>query len=195
MEAQHISLFFKQGGSDKQYDIALAAKDDGWVVNYANGKRGSTLKPGTKTSAPLAYEDAKKIFDKLVREKTSKGYTPAEGGTPFAMTDKAAEISGFVPQLLNSINEKSLEELICDESFVMQQKYDGERRPVRKGEEVVGINKKGLFVALPQSIALSASRIEGTFLIDGEQVGETIYAFDLIEKNGVDMRKDRKSVV
>lgn len=44
------------------------------------------MQTGTKTSAPVDYETAKGIYDKLVREKTAKGYTPGADGTPYKQT-------------------------------------------------------------------------------------------------------------
>ena len=46
-----------------------------FVVNFAFGRRDSTLQTGTKTSEPVDYDSAKKIYDRLVREKKAKGYT------------------------------------------------------------------------------------------------------------------------
>jgi bifunctional non-homologous end joining protein LigD len=66
-------LFFKEGTSDKEYHAQLKSHDDGWTVNFQYGRRGSVLRADSKTPQPLPYEEAKKIYDKVVREKVGKG--------------------------------------------------------------------------------------------------------------------------
>ena len=62
------TLYFREGSSDKVYSASIDPKDGGYVVNFAYGRRGSTLTTGTKTQVPVHYQTAKSIFDKLVRE-------------------------------------------------------------------------------------------------------------------------------
>ncbi|MEN9576913.1 MAG: hypothetical protein RL514_4768, partial [Verrucomicrobiota bacterium] len=57
-ELKTTSLYYRQGSSDKEYHVRLEAKGDGFVVNTAFGRRGSTLSTGTKTSAPVYYDMA-----------------------------------------------------------------------------------------------------------------------------------------
>jgi len=80
---QRATLYFREGTSDKVYQVALEPAGERFVVNFAYGRRGSTLSTGTKTNVPVDLERARTIFDKLVREKTAKGYTPGESGTSF----------------------------------------------------------------------------------------------------------------
>ena len=68
------SLYYTEGGSDKEYHTEIVEVAGGNVVNFRYGRRGAALTAGTKTSAPVDFAQAKKIFDKLVKEKTSKGY-------------------------------------------------------------------------------------------------------------------------
>ena len=79
---ENTTLYFKQGSSDKVYQAAIEPKDGGYIVTFAYGRRGATLTTGTKTQSPVNYDEAKIICDKLIREKTAKGYTPGEDGTP-----------------------------------------------------------------------------------------------------------------
>jgi bifunctional non-homologous end joining protein LigD len=74
---EQITLYYREGASDKVYQAAIEAADGGYVVNFAYGRRGTTLATGTKTTSPVSFDDARKIYDKLVREKAAKGYTPA----------------------------------------------------------------------------------------------------------------------
>ncbi|MEO6848018.1 MAG: WGR domain-containing protein, partial [Chthoniobacterales bacterium] len=111
---ESITLYYKEGASDKIYQANLEAKDDGFIVTFAYGRRGSTLNTGAKTSNPVPYESAKKIFDKLIKDKTAKGYTPGEDGTPYQHTDKADEASGVHCQLLNPIEETHIPRYLND---------------------------------------------------------------------------------
>src|SRR5437762_9940453 len=141
----NITLYYREGPSDKIYQVSLEPKGDGFVVNFAFGRRGSTLNTGTKTSSPVDYETAKKTYDKLVREKAAKGYTPGEDGTPYQHTDKEQQVSGIRPQLLNPIEEEEVNRLIKDSKWCMQEKKDGKRVLLKKeGSTVTGINRKGL---------------------------------------------------
>ena len=102
---EKVTLYFRQGASDKVYQAALEPSGPGYVVNFAYGRRGSTLQTGTKTAQPVGYDEAKKIFDKLISEKSAKGYTPGEDGTPYQHTDQQQRSTGVFPQLLNAIDE------------------------------------------------------------------------------------------
>ena len=43
-ECKTTSLYYREGSSDKEYHVRLEAKDDGFVVNIAYGRRGSSLR-------------------------------------------------------------------------------------------------------------------------------------------------------
>jgi bifunctional non-homologous end joining protein LigD len=138
--SERTTLYFRQGSSDKVYQAALEPSGDMFIVTFAFGRRGSTLSTGTKTSAPLGYAAAKKVYDKLLSEKTAKGYTPGEDGTPYQQTDKQERATGIVPQLLNSIDEDEAQKLMTDDDWLLQEKFDGRRLLIcRTGLEVSGI--------------------------------------------------------
>lgn len=68
-------LFFKEGNSDKVYEIDLCKiSETQYVVNFRFGKRGSVLKEGTKTTSPISLASAEQVFDSLEAEKRRKGY-------------------------------------------------------------------------------------------------------------------------
>lgn len=181
-----VALYFSEGSSDKEYHASIEKKDGGYVVNFAYGKRGSSLTTGSKTPAPVDLGKATKIYDKLVAEKVAKGYTTQEGGVAFSGTESAGRVSGLVPQLLNPVEESEIERLILNPAFCMQEKFDGERRMAR-GDQ--GVNRKGLFRALPVTLAESIrSATVGENVLDGEQIGETLHVFDILERMGVDLR-------
>ncbi len=86
---QQETLYFQNATSDKVYQVDLCEVTGGmYLVNFRYGRRGKPLREGTKTSQPITLEAAQKIFDKLVAEKTKKGYsasgtpTPAPPATP-----------------------------------------------------------------------------------------------------------------
>ncbi len=69
------SLFFKEGKSDKVYEVDLCEiSNNEYVVNFRYGKRGGKLKEGTKTIFPVPFPAAEKIFKNLVTSKEKKGY-------------------------------------------------------------------------------------------------------------------------
>jgi bifunctional non-homologous end joining protein LigD len=57
------TLYFRQGPSDKVYQAWIRPKDNGFMVHFAYGRRGSTLNTGSKTSAPVEYQIAKDIYE------------------------------------------------------------------------------------------------------------------------------------
>lgn len=67
-------LFFTEGNSDKVYEVDLCEIDDLFVVNFRYGRRGNNLREGTKTVFPVSYEEAEKIYNKLIVSKEKKGY-------------------------------------------------------------------------------------------------------------------------
>lgn len=68
-------LFFKEGNSDKVYEIDLCELSaNEYIVNFRYGRRGGSLKEGTKTPSAVAREKADKIFSDLESEKRNKGY-------------------------------------------------------------------------------------------------------------------------
>jgi bifunctional non-homologous end joining protein LigD len=176
---ESITLYYKQGSSDKIYQTGIQQVDGGYTVNFAYGRRGSTMNTGTKTQSPVSYAEAKAIYDKLIKEKTSKGYTPGEDGTPYQHTDKNS--TGIQCQLLNPIDGDQIEKLIADPAYWMQPKYDGRRLLMRKQEDkITGINRLGLEIGLPDTLIRDANNCDVEFIIDGECVGEILYAFDVL---------------
>lgn len=68
-------LFFKEGNSDKVYEIDLCElSPDKYLVNFRYGRRGSALKEGTKTPDALPRGQAEALFAELENEKRRKGY-------------------------------------------------------------------------------------------------------------------------
>ncbi len=83
-------LFYRDGSSDKVYHAGINAADGGYTVRFAYGRHDSAMTVGTKTAVPVAWEKARLLYDKLLAEKTAKGYTPDGAGALFALTDLEA---------------------------------------------------------------------------------------------------------
>lgn len=180
---EKTSLYYSEGRSDKEYHIEIVEICGGNVVNFRYGRRGGALTSGTKTSSPVNLTEAKRIFDKLVKEKTAKGYTPDISGAAYQSTEHAGLSTGFMPQLLNPVSEHEAMGLITDSNWAAQQKMDGERRAAHaENGYVIGINRRGLIVPLPQTIADELQGIDdhsGAVRVDGEIIGDVLYVFDL----------------
>jgi bifunctional non-homologous end joining protein LigD len=186
---ESVTLYYREGSSDKVYQCAIEPSGDLFVVNFAYGRRGATLQTGTKTSSPVDYEMAKGIYDKVVGEKTAKGYTPGENGTPYQHTEKADRVTNILPQLLNPIEESEVQRLIREPGWCMQEKKDGRRTLVKKdGAAIHGINKKGLLIGLPSPVVYQVHKIPGDVILDGECVGDVLYVFDILQQGEEDLR-------
>jgi len=189
MSAENIQLSFTQGSSDKVYHVALEPSNDGYLVNFAYGRRGKPLKTGTKTAKPLPYDQAKHAYDKLVQEKRAKGYTPDKSGVPFTASVMAPDRSGYLPQLLNPIEIEDIPEALrrANGALLGQVKYDGERRIViASPNEAFGTNRKGLKVGLQQNIVDDLlSTLEyftlSRLVLDTEDMGDHLKVFDVLE--------------
>jgi bifunctional non-homologous end joining protein LigD len=189
MPSEQITLYIKQGRRDKVYNASLEeVEHNRFVVNFAYGRRGATLTTGTKTKSPVGYDAARTIYDKLVRSKTSKGYTPGAEGIQYLHTDADIRETGVHCQLLNFIEEADVERFIKAPDWWAQEKYDGKRMLLRKTDTVTAINRQGLSVGAPDVIVASADKIDQTSLVDGEAVGDTLHVFDLLEVDGTDLR-------
>ena len=184
---ERVTLYYREGSSDKVYQAAIEPAGEGFVVNFAYGRQGSTLATGTKTFSPVDHDTAKKIFTKLVNEKKAKSYTEGESDTPYQHTDKQS--SGILPQLLNPIEEADVERLLSDDDYCAQEKFDGRHILIRRQDaQIEGINKKGLLVGLPETVSNDIRHLPGNFIPDGESVGDDYHAFDLLELNGENLR-------
>ena len=185
---QNVSLYFTNGSSDKEYHAQLEKKGEGFVVNFQYGRRGGTLKSGTKTKEPVSLEKAIKVYNSLVKSKTSKGYTEGESGAKFqGNVDKTD--SGLAPQLLNELkSEAELIQFINDDNYYAQEKFDGERRMARKTtQKTEGVNKKGVVIALTEDIVNSLTE---PCIVDSEQVGNNLHVFDLRSYKGVKIESE-----
>jgi bifunctional non-homologous end joining protein LigD len=199
-QEQDITLYYRQGTSDKVYQIQLKREEKdsdnaGWVVNFQYGRRGRSLVGGTKTPRPRRYFSARIMYQDLIRSKQRKGYTEGEGGIPYTdLPDTSPlEKTTYLPQLLNQVNETELHALWGTVPIHMQIKWDGERRGViYSPNEVIPCNRKGLKTQIQQPIMdnihkfLGARRWNGIF--DTEDMGDHLVVFDMLIGNSLNKR-------
>jgi len=182
-----VDLFYREGSSDKVYKVSIIEDLSGFNVNFAYGRRGNSLTTGTKNPKPVPYDQARKIFDKLIQEKTAKGYIEDPSGKPFALTANTVNAktdTGFRPQLLNEIEESELDFYINNSDWCAQEKYDGRRRAlVIKDRVVEGTNRKGLVVPIEKKLEHEVvnNRVPEllNYVLDGEDMGDHIMIFDV----------------
>jgi len=81
MSVKTIKLYYQDGTSDKVYILSIEkiqnvanGKSVCYDVTYEYGRRGGELKRGVKNEKPVTLEEANIIYDKLLKEKTKKGY-------------------------------------------------------------------------------------------------------------------------
>ena len=186
---ERTTLYYREGSSDKVYQAWIEPAGNLFVVNFAFGRRGSTLNTGTKTNSPVAYANARTIFEKLVREKKAKGYSEGVNAVSYEAARNTGEHTGITPQLLNPVAEDEVEALLHSNDWCMQEKFDGRRVLIRKeGNTVTGVNRRGFAIGLPKCVGAELGTFSMDFLLDGEAVGERYHVFDLLSLAGEDLR-------
>ena len=191
MAIEQISLYYKDGSSDKEYHAQIESVDGGHIVNFQYGKRNSTLSTGCKTSKPVDLDAAQKIYNKLVKEKKAKGYTEGESGAIFQSQSLEDRTTGVYPQLPNTLKgeEDTLDSYFDSDDWIMQEKFDGRRLITKKvGNKVTAINKKGLSIVMPQIIEDQLNVMPEDAIFDGEIIAEKYYIYDIMEFNGENLR-------
>ena len=164
------SLHYSEGNSNKEYHVAVEPEGEGYIVTFAYGRRGNTLTTGRKTRNIVPLKEANAIHDKLVRQKTAKGYRPVGSPSkPIAHARNSGEDTGIRCQLLNPVDEDQVTRLLTDERYCLQEKHDGRRLMIRKrGDEITGINRRGLVVSVPEPIREAVSGLPVDVLLDGD---------------------------
>jgi predicted DNA-binding WGR domain protein len=93
---RQTALWNNDGNADKVYEVDLLETAPGkYVVNFRYGRRGATLKDGTKTALPVALPQAEIIFNKLVEEKRKGGYKDTDNYV--APTEATPESGPAIP--------------------------------------------------------------------------------------------------
>jgi bifunctional non-homologous end joining protein LigD len=194
MQTESVELYFQQGSSDKVYQLQLESVQEQWSVNAQWGRRGSALQSDSKVSS-VAYEEAKRVYDRILREKMGKGYriaqATANGDAPISVgLPSVKEHSGHAPELLTPIEETAALQLAQDTSWWFQQKFDGRRLAVQKTDgQYSGINKLGQLIPIDSGLTKSLQSVEAqAFLVDGEITDSRFHLWDLLGINNTDLR-------
>lgn len=192
-------LFFQEGTSDKLYHATIFEDAGAYTVKVKWGRRNAKLNEGTK-ALKVTLAQAESTFDRLVREKTGKGYQAVSAGVkpapvaPLAgqgssskVTGKRAKV-GFSAQLLNPIEDDELEAFLADETVLAQQKLDGNRVLVHLEEEPFATNRDGQRTTIATEIFEGLSSLPLGTVVDGEIIGGDVYwLFDVIRVGGRDV--------
>jgi bifunctional non-homologous end joining protein LigD len=206
---KEVKLFFQEGSSDKVYFATLLEDAGKYTVKVEWGRREGSHNQGNK-AVKVSLAEAEKTFDRLVREKTGKGYqpitdevqpaavAPPEGqGSGSKVTGKRAKV-GHAAQLLNSIEDHELDKFLRDDHYIAQQKLDGHRAiaHVKKGE-ILATNRAGQRTNVPEELLSGLSGLPHGTVVDGEVVphasGHIYWLFDVLEVGGRDVTKQSYS--
>ena len=194
MQTERAELYFRQGSSDKVYHLQLENVQGQWPVQAQWGRRGSALQSDVKVSS-TTYEEAKRVCDRILREKTGKGYqiaqATADGNAAISVGLPATkEHSGHTPELLTPIEEPGALQLAQDASWWFQQKFDGRRLAVQKSNgKYSGINKLGQIIPIDSRLSEPLDLVQAKgFLADGEITYSHFYIWDLLSENDTDLR-------
>ena len=101
---ESITPYFRESPSDKVYQASFQPKAAGFMVHFAYDRRGSTLSAGSKTQTPVEYQNAKGIYDKLIKEKLAKGYRSGAEAPGQIHASAQQTHTGIQCQLLNPIS-------------------------------------------------------------------------------------------
>jgi bifunctional non-homologous end joining protein LigD len=182
------------GSSDKEYRTQITRQGSGYIVQFQYGRRGNTLQAGVKTNEPVPLDEAERIYERLVHEKTSKGYQPAKGNAPAPLAPTPIEKTNmpgrtqYPVELLEEISREDAELFLKDSRYIMQVKLDGHRRQVEKLPDgrIISYNKKGEPKPLPLEVEHELAELPlKTFLFDGELIGNWYIVFEMLKENGV----------
>ncbi|QDU95675.1 hypothetical protein [Lignipirellula cremea] len=87
-------LHFREGNSDKVYEVDLCeVGSDQCVVNFRYGRRGSVLRDGSRTPAPITFAAAERLYEDLVASKQAEGYQTAGSAAPVVSSISPAPIT------------------------------------------------------------------------------------------------------
>ncbi len=73
---EKVCLYYREGTSDKGYEIHLTQEEDGFCVTGYNGRRGTKLAAQPKTLKPVPLRTARYVFDNLEAAKLNHRRTP-----------------------------------------------------------------------------------------------------------------------
>ena len=191
MQPECAHLRYIDERSDKVYNVDLIHNTlqgmNGWAVEIGYGRRGAALNVSQKVSEQ-PYEAAKKVFDKVVKGKLAKGYKLTSEGSPMTKF-VAPDLTGLQPQLANSMSWDDITDLLVTwDSMYFQEKYDGERRMVRLGDEITCSNRRGIATSTDPTIMKGLEMLAQVYpgwILDCEDMGSYLVVFDVVDPKTV----------
>jgi predicted DNA-binding WGR domain protein len=163
---------YKEGSSDKFYVASIQEQNGKYSVPVTWGRQGTSGQSEYKVEN-TSLEEAQKAYNKVVKEKTGKGYKVSSEHTSCIPTKIVGlptitvkrkidwKEQTLLPQLLNEIEENEIEKYINNPEYCAQEKYDGRRRLLRyQSGKTEGLNKKGQTTGYPETLHLTCKEIE-----------------------------------
>lgn len=185
-----VRLEAPSASGKKFYAIDKVMAGNGFLVNFSHGAVGGSVKTGTKTKEPVSDAAADKIVADLLREKQTGGshyeIVAVANEAPQFIPPPATKVKCIPPRLLNDVADMmAVQRMVDDSRWWVQVKHDGDRvqlHAVAGGEPVLFSARSGLLRACPQRIVKAVARLPSStsFILDGELVGEVLWAFDLL---------------
>jgi bifunctional non-homologous end joining protein LigD len=209
---ESIELFFKEGSSDKVYNLQLVQTGSNFRVDFQYGRRGSTLTTGSKVQ-DVDLTTARKAYNKVMGEKTGKGYQVMAGKSNGAFSTPVADIKkdtawqssdefvpmptrkfgsvkrvSAIPQQPHPIMEEDLDKYLNDDRYGTSEKKDGKSMMVYKNPgSFRATNKKGIDCGYPTDFEKGLANVD-QIIANGEAIGQTLFLYDLLELDGEDLR-------
>jgi hypothetical protein len=205
-----IALTLANNKHSKAYTASIESVDgDGpegrsYIVTSTYGAIGSIQKPGKGTPKPVTLGAAEKFYNKLVTEKTTVPCSCCAGlyvGTGAAaatskptVSTELAHFPAFFPELLVPIEEEDADFYVRNDSYSLEEKFDGSRLSTRReGDVCAGYNRLGGFIPVPAEVAKAVRAIGSDIWLDGEYEHGQFVVYDLLEFEGEDYRERPQS--
>ena len=151
------TLQFKEGNSDKTYEVWLEATPSGksYKVNFAYGRTGGNLKAGTKTPRAVALEKAEEVFGKLVAEKKKKGYKAKRGKAPAKNKAVKKAVKKVAKKVTKKVVKKVVKKLRIRNYPSLALFHNGSKKKVWKADMdgVVDVTNKDIKKAISNAMA------------------------------------------
>jgi bifunctional non-homologous end joining protein LigD len=95
MNTENVTLYFREGSSDRAYQACLEESGSGWVVSFAYGRRGAAISTGTKTKEPIAYAKAQGSLRQARKGKNGQGLYAGRNRHPTSQPAGKKEARGL----------------------------------------------------------------------------------------------------
>ena len=190
MQVKQVELT-EPGAALALYRSKLAEKR---AKGYVTGEPVTPLE--TTVSPENGSSDLKSVSGQ--RRSFGPGAENSIGSTFSGPGEKCSRAGDEIPRpmLLNEIGDAELLELAPDPDWLFQIKYDGDRiLLVKRGASLTSYSRSGRQTsALPKTIVQAAMACpDQDFIIDGEILGNTVWAFDILRTgapDGGDVREE-----